>query len=224
MAISTSATARSAIAAVGVIFLAIATQAGWTGQSALAEEAPPVAPAPSIVAGGGVTLDSVNLNFPRTDRTFPGGAGADTINNDCLICHSAGMVLTQPSLSRAGWQGLVNQMRNGSARRSPSTTDSAGRRIRTRPRARERYGCAPAIAAPRSHRSSARCRDPAEHGPPPRSPLPGTKGAARRRPFVCYARHGAIAVDWRAGSGVGEQGTVCTGLAAGGGSQVRTRL
>jgi len=94
-----------AIAAVGVILLALATQA-------LAAEAAPVAPTPSGVANGGVTLNSVDLNFPRSDRAFPGGAGADTINNDCLICHSAGMVLTQPSLSRAGWQGLVNQMRN----------------------------------------------------------------------------------------------------------------
>jgi cytochrome c553 len=112
MAISASAIARSAIAAVGVILLAIATQAGWTGQSALAEEAQPGAVAPSIVAGGGLTLQSVNLNFPRRDRSFPGGSKADTINNDCLICHSAGMVLTQPSLSRAGWQSVVNQMRN----------------------------------------------------------------------------------------------------------------
>ena len=112
MAISASAIGPSATAAVGVILLAIATQAGWTGQSALAEEAPPVAPPPSSVAGGGVTLHSVDLNFPRSDRTFPGGSEAETINNDCLICHSAGMVLTQPSLSRAGWQGIVNQMRN----------------------------------------------------------------------------------------------------------------
>ena len=108
---SANSNAGGAIAAVGAILLAIATQAGWTGQSALAEEAPPVAPAPSIVANGGVTLNSVDLNFPRSDRTFPGGAGADTINNACLICHSAGMVLTQPSLSRAGWQDVVRQMR-----------------------------------------------------------------------------------------------------------------
>jgi cytochrome c553 len=59
-----------------------------------------------------VTLHSVNLNFPRSDRTFPGGAGADAINNDCLICHSAGMVLDQASLSRAAWQDEVEKMRN----------------------------------------------------------------------------------------------------------------
>jgi cytochrome c553 len=59
-----------------------------------------------------VTLHSVNLNFPRSDVTFPGGAGADAINNDCLICHSAGMVLDQASLSRVSWQGIVDQMHN----------------------------------------------------------------------------------------------------------------
>jgi cytochrome c553 len=100
------------IAAVGVILLAIATQAGWVGQSAVAAEAPPVAPASSVVAGGGVTLHSVSVKLPRSDGTFPGGAGADAINNDCLICHSAGMVLDQAKLSRAQWQDEVNKMRD----------------------------------------------------------------------------------------------------------------
>jgi hypothetical protein len=59
-----------------------------------------------------VTLHSVDGSFPNSDATFPGGAGADAINNDCLICHSAGMVLDQPSLSQAEWQGIVDQMRN----------------------------------------------------------------------------------------------------------------
>jgi hypothetical protein len=53
MAISADAIARGAIAAVGLILLAIAR---WVAQPALAAEAPPVAPAPSIFAGNGVTL------------------------------------------------------------------------------------------------------------------------------------------------------------------------
>src|SRR6516162_9785410 len=112
MAISATAISHGAVAAVGVILLAIMLEAGSISRSARGAEAPPTAPAPPIVTGGGVTVHSLNLNFPRSDRTFPGGAGADAINNDCLICHSAGMVLTQPSLSRAGWQSVVNQMRN----------------------------------------------------------------------------------------------------------------
>jgi cytochrome c553 len=106
MATSANAIARAAIP------LAVATQAGWAGQSALVAEAPPVTPAPSVVAGGGVTLHSVSTNFPRSDSTFPGGAEAAAINNDCLICHSAGMVLNQSTLSRAEWQGEVEKMRD----------------------------------------------------------------------------------------------------------------
>ena len=112
MAISVEAIARGANVAVSVILLAIVTLARWGAQPAPAAETPPAAPAPSIVTGGGVTLHSVNLSFPDSDKTFPGGAGADTINNDCLICHSAGMVLDQAALSRADWQGMVDQMHN----------------------------------------------------------------------------------------------------------------
>jgi cytochrome c553 len=111
MATSANAIAPGGIAAV-VFLLAIATPARWVAQPALAAEAPPVAPAPSVVAGGGVTLHSVSTNFPRSDSTFLGGAEADAINNDCLICHSAGMVLDQASLSRAEWQGEVEKMRD----------------------------------------------------------------------------------------------------------------
>jgi cytochrome c553 len=112
MSISATAISRGAVAPVGLILLAVMIEAGSISQSALAAETPSAAPASSIVTGGGVTLHSVNLNFPDSDSTFPGGAAADAINNDCLICHSAGMVLDQASLSRAGWQGIVEQMHN----------------------------------------------------------------------------------------------------------------
>jgi cytochrome c553 len=112
MATSADAAARGAVTAVGLILLAIVTQARWIAQPAVAADAPPVAPALSVVAGGGVTLPSVGVSFPRSDSTFPGGAEAAAINNDCLICHSAGMVLDQASLSRAEWQGEVEKMRD----------------------------------------------------------------------------------------------------------------
>lgn len=70
------------------------------------------APAPTIAAGGGVTLHSLDLELPDSDRLFPGGAEADAINNNCLACHSAGMVLNQPTLSRGDWQAEVDKMRN----------------------------------------------------------------------------------------------------------------
>jgi mono/diheme cytochrome c family protein len=40
---------------------------------------------------------------------FPGPA-ADAINNNCLACHSAGMVLNQPALQKSAWQGEVTKM------------------------------------------------------------------------------------------------------------------
>jgi hypothetical protein len=66
----------------------------------------------SIVTAGGVTLHSVSTNFPDPGRLFPGGNTADAINNNCLACHSIGMVLTQPKMSRAEWQAEVDKMRN----------------------------------------------------------------------------------------------------------------
>ncbi len=65
----------------------------------------------SIVTAGGVTLHSVSANFPDPGRLFPGGNSADAINNNCLACHSTGMVLTQPKMSRAEWQAEVDKMR-----------------------------------------------------------------------------------------------------------------
>jgi len=61
------------------------------------------------VTAGGVTLRSVNADLPDRGRRFE-GPGADLVNNNCLACHSAGMVLTQPRLSRAAWQAEVEKM------------------------------------------------------------------------------------------------------------------
>jgi mono/diheme cytochrome c family protein len=63
------------------------------------------------VAAAGVTLRSVSVEWPVSTRTFPGGAPADAINANCLTCHSAGMVLTQPHLARGDWQAEVDKMR-----------------------------------------------------------------------------------------------------------------
>ena len=71
-----------------------------------------VAKAPAQVAAAGITLHSVAVTLPTSDRTFPGGAAADAINNNCVACHSPGMVLSQPSLSRADWQAEVTKMRS----------------------------------------------------------------------------------------------------------------
>jgi cytochrome c553 len=55
-------------------------------------------------------LKSVKIDLPDSDRMFPDGPGSDAINNNCLACHSADMVLNQPSLSRQAWTAEVNKM------------------------------------------------------------------------------------------------------------------
>ena len=54
----------------------------------------------------------VNIDLPDSDRMFPAGPGADAINNNCLACHSAGMVLNQPNLSKQAWAAEVHKMIN----------------------------------------------------------------------------------------------------------------
>jgi hypothetical protein len=63
-------------------------------------------------ADTGISLKSVSVvDLPTGDRMFPDGPGADAANNNCLACHSAGMVLNQPALSKAQWQAEVDKMR-----------------------------------------------------------------------------------------------------------------
>ena len=56
-------------------------------------------------------LKSVSIDLPESDVMFP-GPGADAINSNCLTCHSAGMVLKQPPLSKATWEAEVHKMIN----------------------------------------------------------------------------------------------------------------
>ena len=53
---------------------------------------------------------SVKVDLPWGDRSFSGGHEADAINANCLACHSAGMVLTQPHLTKAEWEATVHKM------------------------------------------------------------------------------------------------------------------
>ena len=61
-----------------------------------------VQPAPAIT--------STSVELPAGDALFPGGSNADAINNNCLACHSADMVLNQPALSEETWEAEVGKM------------------------------------------------------------------------------------------------------------------
>ena len=70
------------------------------------------APAPAGDAAAPMVFRSESVELPVGDRTFPGGTSADAINANCVTCHSAGMVLNQPALSRADWTTEVHKMAN----------------------------------------------------------------------------------------------------------------
>ncbi|MET4280007.1 MULTISPECIES: cytochrome c [unclassified Bradyrhizobium] len=82
---------RHAIIALGTAFAAVLTPASAQIQ-----------PAPAIT--------STNVELPSGDALFPGGSSADAINNNCLACHSADMVLNQPALSGFAWNSEVHKM------------------------------------------------------------------------------------------------------------------
>ena len=98
-----------ALAAVGAILMAgpIDIHVAWTPSAAAAD-----APAAASVSGNGITLQSVNLEFPDSDRSFPGGSAADIVNANCTACHSPGMILNQPALTQAQWHAEAEKMRN----------------------------------------------------------------------------------------------------------------
>ncbi len=53
---------------------------------------------------------SVSVVLPNGDRQFPQGPGVDVVSANCVACHSPGMILNQPSLSKAAWEGEVKKM------------------------------------------------------------------------------------------------------------------
>jgi mono/diheme cytochrome c family protein len=54
----------------------------------------------------------VRVELPASNESFPPGIGADVANSQCLICHSAGMVLTQPPLKKDEWRTEIMKMRS----------------------------------------------------------------------------------------------------------------
>jgi hypothetical protein len=78
----------------------------------------------AVRAGATLELKSVTLDLPDSDRTFPAGPGSDAINNNCLACHSADMVLNQPALSKDAWTAEVNKMI--SAYKAPVAPEDVG--------------------------------------------------------------------------------------------------
>lgn len=85
---------------------------GFQLRHALVRVAVPLSMILTVQSAVALELKSVKLDLPESDRMFPEGPGVDAINNNCLACHSAGMVLNQPALSRQAWTAEVNKMIN----------------------------------------------------------------------------------------------------------------
>ncbi len=68
------------------------------------------ATAAGTVSAGGMTLKSLSVELPDSDREFPPGPGVEVAQANCAACHSTGMVLSQPALSHATWEAEVHKM------------------------------------------------------------------------------------------------------------------
>jgi hypothetical protein len=68
-----------------------------------------VMPAPSSAAEP-IELESTAIELPYGDMEFPPGPGVDAVKRNCIFCHSAGMVLYQPALSKSAWTKIVDKM------------------------------------------------------------------------------------------------------------------
>jgi cytochrome c5 len=68
--------------------------------------------APLAQAKTPAALKSVSVTFPQSTRTLPDGPGVATAQGNCLTCHSAGMIMTQPRMPKAAWAAEVTKMRN----------------------------------------------------------------------------------------------------------------
>jgi len=56
-----------------------------------------------------LVLKSDKIDLPDRGVTFA-GPGSDVLNNNCLACHSAGMVLNQPAMAAASWKAEAEKM------------------------------------------------------------------------------------------------------------------
>ena len=69
----------------------------------------PNAPKAAVEAAG-IRLRSVGFEFPSEGRAFPPGPGHNVMADNCMSCHTPGMILKQPALTRADWAGEVTKM------------------------------------------------------------------------------------------------------------------
>ncbi len=91
---------RGRIGIAGALFLAALVATALTSQS---QSPPDGAPKPG--------QDEVErITLPHVETQIPPGPNVQVYEKNCLICHSARYVLTQPQFSKTVWQNEVKKM------------------------------------------------------------------------------------------------------------------
>jgi mono/diheme cytochrome c family protein len=67
----------------------------------------------AIIAGIAVTVmaGETTITLPAETATFRPGKGVELAQVNCLICHSADYIRTQPPMPRKFWEAEVKKMR-----------------------------------------------------------------------------------------------------------------
>ena len=99
--------------------IALATGLAWPGTLGATAPADEAARGPVPSRGPVPRWAKVSVELPVSKAMFPPGDGVE-ITPQCLICHSAGMVLRQPPLTKDEWTAEINKMRNAFGAPLPS--------------------------------------------------------------------------------------------------------
>ena len=64
----------------------------------------------AVVLAATVLAAPLKIDLPPETAAFKNAPGAELATGQCLVCHSADYVTTQPPFSRAGWKASVEKM------------------------------------------------------------------------------------------------------------------
>ncbi|MDB5393994.1 MAG: sulfite:cytochrome oxidoreductase subunit bprecursor [Rhodospirillales bacterium] len=83
------------VLACGAVALALAPQPAFAKKKMSASE----------------SLKPLTVEMPTNNDVFPDRPGAETLDRNCLGCHSAETVMNQPALPKAAWEAEIEKMR-----------------------------------------------------------------------------------------------------------------
>lgn len=95
---------------VGILFAVLAAAILFAFTAPLSSSADSGSPPGRNARLAAPAWTTVSVELPTSDVEFPAGPDADLANVQCLICHSAGMVLRQPPLTKDQWRAEVVKM------------------------------------------------------------------------------------------------------------------